>query len=51
MPVSPYPGTPKSTTCPAGEVAVGVRSTFYLQSNGDRTLSHIGLVCAAPRVP
>jgi hypothetical protein len=51
VPVSPYPGTPKSTTCPAGEVAVGVASSLYLQSNGYRTLSHIGLICAAPRVP
>ena len=49
--VSPYPGTPKSTTCPAGQVAVGVLSSFMTQSNNYRTLSHLALVCAVPRVP
>jgi hypothetical protein len=51
VPAPPYPGMPKATTCAAGQVAVGVRYTFSTQSNGYRTLSHVGLVCAAPQVP
>ncbi len=41
----------KLTVCPAGQVAVGVKSKLTAQSNGYTTLTHLGLVCAAPQVP
>lgn len=51
VPLPPFASPPKTTTCAAGEVAVGVQSSLTTQSNGYRTLSHLGLVCAAPQVP
>ena len=41
----------QATTCPAGQVAVGVQSSMTPQSNSYVTLTDLGVVCAAPQVP